>query len=68
WGLREEQDSSYGDRVISSTPFYAGVAFIVWLSLPHVLTDQCQCGFTAPILSIYKRNFLHLNITARWSI
>ncbi|MFN4775452.1 MAG: hypothetical protein ACK5L4_06465, partial [Pseudanabaena sp.] len=42
WGLREEQDSSYGDRVISSTPFYAGVAFIVWLSLPHVLTDQCR--------------------------
>ncbi|MFN5501781.1 MAG: hypothetical protein ACK5AW_06665, partial [Pseudanabaena sp.] len=41
WGLREEQDSSYGDRVISSTAFYAGVAFIVWLSLPHVLTDQC---------------------------
>jgi hypothetical protein len=40
-GLREEQDSSYGDRVISSTTFHAGVAFIVRLSLPHVLTDQC---------------------------
>jgi hypothetical protein len=40
-GPREEQDSCYGDRAISSTAFHAGVAFTTGLSLPHDLTDQC---------------------------
>ncbi|MEY2976806.1 MAG: hypothetical protein RLZZ435_945 [Cyanobacteriota bacterium] len=44
WGLREEPNSIYGDRAVSSIDFYAGVAIVAIITgfyFPHGLTDQC---------------------------
>jgi len=55
-GLGKHQNSSYGDRVISPTDFYAGIAIITGLFLPHALADQSPFLFLSLIALVLCRS------------
>ncbi|MEY2978182.1 MAG: hypothetical protein RLZZ435_2321 [Cyanobacteriota bacterium] len=67
-GLREEPNSIYGDRAVSSIDFYAGnagVAIITGFYFPHGLTDQCQeAGITSlkDLMSLSTEQLMNLGI------